>query len=95
MLNKEIIKYSLRNLKKRKTRSFLTILSIMFGIATITIFVSFGFAFFSFTGMVVNFSFYWNLGLLAIFGWWLFDYIDVFSETFNTSFKKMMIICFS
>ena len=57
-----------------------------------TIFVSFGFAFFSFTGMVVNFSFYWNLGLLAIFGWWLFDYIDVFSETFNTSFKKMMII---
>ena len=42
MLTKENIKYSLRNLKKSKARSFLTILSIMVGITTISIFVSFG-----------------------------------------------------
>jgi len=42
MIGKESIKYSLRNLRKRKTRSFFTIFSIMMGIATIFIFVSFG-----------------------------------------------------
>ncbi len=39
----ENIKYSLRNINKRKSRSFLTVLSIFIGIATIFIFISFGF----------------------------------------------------
>lgn len=38
----ESIQYSLRNIKHRKTRSFLTVFSILIGIATIFIFVSFG-----------------------------------------------------
>jgi putative ABC transport system permease protein len=38
----ESIKYSLRSLKIRKSRSILTIFSIMLGIATIFIFISFG-----------------------------------------------------
>jgi len=42
MIRGEIINYSLRNLKKRKARSFLTILSIFVGITSIFIFVSFG-----------------------------------------------------
>jgi putative ABC transport system permease protein len=42
MLGKESINYSLRNIKARKSRSFLTIFSIMVGITTIFIFVSFG-----------------------------------------------------
>lgn len=42
MLSKELIKYSLKNLWNRKGRSFLTILSIFVGIATIFIFISYG-----------------------------------------------------
>ena len=42
MLPIENIKYSLKNLMSRKTRSFLTILSIFIGIMTVFIFVSFG-----------------------------------------------------
>tara|TARA_Y100000310_G_scaffold246828_1_gene252241 strand:- start:621 stop:1832 length:1212 start_codon:yes stop_codon:yes gene_type:complete len=42
IINKESVKYSLNNIKKSKTRSILTILSIFVGIATIFIFVSFG-----------------------------------------------------
>ncbi len=42
MISRELAQYSLRGLSKRKTRSFLTILSILLGIATIFIFVSFG-----------------------------------------------------
>lgn len=42
MIGKESIKYSLNNIKHKKTRSFLTILSILVGIATIFIFISFG-----------------------------------------------------
>jgi len=42
MISKEIIKYSIENLKKRKSRSLLTIFSIFIGITTIFIFVSFG-----------------------------------------------------
>ncbi len=42
VISKEIVKYSLKNLAHRKTRSFLTILSIFVGIATIFIFISFG-----------------------------------------------------
>ncbi|MAG39610.1 hypothetical protein CMI41_01430 [Candidatus Pacearchaeota archaeon] len=48
MIGKEGIKYSLRNLKKSKDRSFFTILSIFIGIATIFIFVSFGLGLFSY-----------------------------------------------
>lgn len=43
MFSKENIKYSLRNLDKHKIRSFLTIFSILVGIATIFIFISFGY----------------------------------------------------
>jgi putative ABC transport system permease protein len=42
MISKESVKYSLNNLKKSKARSILTILSIFVGIATIFVFVSFG-----------------------------------------------------
>ena len=42
MIGKETIIYSLRNMKHRKARNFLTIFSILIGIATIFIFVSFG-----------------------------------------------------
>ena len=42
VISKESIKYSLNNIKKSKARSILTILSIFVGIATIFIFVSFG-----------------------------------------------------
>lgn len=42
MINTESIHYSLRNLKHRKARSFLTIFSILVGITTIFIFISFG-----------------------------------------------------
>ena len=42
MTSVESINYSLRNLKKSKSRSILTILSIFAGIATIFIFISFG-----------------------------------------------------
>ena len=42
MISEQTIKYSLRNIKQRKARSFFTILSIFIGIATIFIFISFG-----------------------------------------------------
>ncbi|NCN86866.1 ABC transporter permease [archaeon] len=42
MFNGENINYSLRNLAHRKGRSFLTVFSILVGIATIFIFISFG-----------------------------------------------------
>jgi putative ABC transport system permease protein len=42
MINKELINYSLKNIANRKARSFLTIFSILVGITTIFIFVSFG-----------------------------------------------------
>lgn len=42
MINIESVRYSLRNLKYRKGRSFLTISSILIGIAAIFIFISFG-----------------------------------------------------
>lgn len=41
-ISQESIKYSLKNIAHRKTRSFLTVLSIFIGIATIFIFISFG-----------------------------------------------------
>jgi len=42
MINRELIKYSLKHIAHRKARSFLTIFSIFVGITTIFIFVSFG-----------------------------------------------------
>ncbi len=49
MINKETIQYSLRNLKHRKGRSFLTIFSILVGIMTIFIFLSFGLGLYNYT----------------------------------------------
>ncbi len=48
MISGESIKYSLNHLKKRKGRSFLTIFSILVGIATIFIFVSFGYGLYNY-----------------------------------------------
>ena len=47
-INKEGIKYVLRNLNNRKTRTFLTSLSILIGIITIFIFISFGLGLYSY-----------------------------------------------
>src|SRR3989344_5769135 len=47
-INKEIIKYTLKNISHRKTRSLLTIISIFFGITTIFIFISFGLGLYSY-----------------------------------------------
>jgi len=48
MITQETARYSLRNLKQRKARSFFTILSIFIGITTIFIFVSFGLGLYSY-----------------------------------------------
>ena len=48
MISLETALYSLRNLNKRKARSFLTILSIFVGIATIFIFISFGYGLYNY-----------------------------------------------
>ena len=48
MISRENITYSLKNLKQKKSRSFLTIFSIFIGIATIFIFVSFGIGLYSY-----------------------------------------------
>lgn len=50
MINKETVKYSLKNITQRKSRSFLTILSIFIGITTIFIFVSFGWGLYNYIG---------------------------------------------
>jgi putative ABC transport system permease protein len=47
-LRKEIIEYSLRGIAHRKTRTFLTILSIFLGIAVIFLFISFGLGLYSY-----------------------------------------------
>ena len=49
MINEESINYSLRNLSHRKGRSFLTVFSILIGIATIFIFISFGWGLYAYT----------------------------------------------
>lgn len=48
MISKEVIKYSIENLKKKKSRSLLTIISILVGITTIFIFISFGLGLYSY-----------------------------------------------
>jgi putative ABC transport system permease protein len=50
MISKESVKYSLRNLSHRKTRSAFTIISILVGITTIFIFVSFGLGLYKYIG---------------------------------------------
>lgn len=42
MINKELVKYSINNIIEKKTRSILTVISILIGITTIFIFISFG-----------------------------------------------------
>ena len=54
MMSKESVKYSIKNLKKRRARSFLTIISILFGITTIFIFVSFGLGIYSYVNGFVT-----------------------------------------
>jgi len=54
MISIDNIKYSLRNLWIRKSRSFLTILSIFIGIATIFIFISFGLGLFTYVDELVT-----------------------------------------
>jgi putative ABC transport system permease protein len=49
MVSFESINYSIRNLKHKKGRSFLTLFSILIGIATIFIFVSFGYGLYKYT----------------------------------------------
>ena len=49
MINLESVKYSLRNLRHRKGRSFLTVFSILVGITTIFIFISFGLGLYNYT----------------------------------------------
>ncbi len=49
IINSESIKYSLRNLRHRKARSFLTVFSILVGITTIFIFLSFGMGLYNYT----------------------------------------------
>lgn len=48
MISKEIIKYSLKHLSKRKSRSLLTIISIFVGITAVFIFISFGIGLYSY-----------------------------------------------
>jgi|ETNmetMinimDraft_26_1059896.scaffolds.fasta_scaffold18399_1 putative ABC transport system permease protein len=48
VISEENIQYSLRNLRMRKFRSFLTILSIFVGISSIFIFISFGWGLFNY-----------------------------------------------
>lgn len=54
MISKELAKYSLKNLQKRKSRSALTIISILVGIATIFIFVSFGLGLYNYINSFVS-----------------------------------------
>ena len=48
-IDNQTINYSLRNLRQRKGRSFLTIFSILIGIATIFIFISYGWGLYTYT----------------------------------------------
>jgi len=54
MISSETIRYSLRNLKNRKGRSFLTIFSILVGITTIFIFLSFGLGLYNYTQEITS-----------------------------------------
>jgi putative ABC transport system permease protein len=54
MMGTETLKYSLKNLYARKSRSFLTVLSIFIGITTIFIFVSFGLGLYSYINTMAS-----------------------------------------
>lgn len=54
MIGQEIIKYSLKNLWNKKWRSFLTVLSILVGITTIFIFISFGLGLYSYIDEIAS-----------------------------------------
>ncbi|HOW36875.1 MAG TPA: ABC transporter permease [Candidatus Pacearchaeota archaeon] len=54
IISKESVKYSLNNLKKRKSRSLLTIISILVGITTIFVFISFGLGLYNYTNSFVT-----------------------------------------
>ena len=54
MISKESVKYSISNLKKKKMRSSLTVISILIGIATIFIFVSFGLGLYNYVDSFVT-----------------------------------------
>lgn len=54
MLSLELLKYVLKNLWHRKSRSFLTILSIFVGITTIFIFISFGWGLYDYTNELTS-----------------------------------------
>jgi len=54
MIPLESIKYSLNNLKRRKVRSFFTILSIFVGITTIFIFISYGLGLYSYANTFLS-----------------------------------------
>ncbi len=56
MISIESIKYSLKNLSERKSRSMLTILSIFVGITTIFVFISFGLGLYSYVDEVSSSS---------------------------------------
>jgi putative ABC transport system permease protein len=56
MISIESVRYSLRNLKQNKGRSILTISSIMVGIATIFIFISFGYGLYNYTNELTTSS---------------------------------------
>ena len=53
-MKSESIKYSLEALRKRKSRSLLTIISIFIGIATIFIFISFGMGLYNYVNSFVS-----------------------------------------
>lgn len=54
IISRENAKYSLNNLKKRKARSLLTIISILLGITTIFVFISFGLGLYDYTNSFVT-----------------------------------------
>ena len=54
MINIALIKYSFENLRKRKLRSFLTILSVLIGITSITVLISFGYGISSYVSEISN-----------------------------------------
>jgi putative ABC transport system permease protein len=56
MIGEEIFKYSLKNLWNRKMRSFLTVVSILVGITTIFIFISFGWGLYNYTNELTSSS---------------------------------------
>lgn len=56
MIGIETIKYSLKNISQRRARSFLTVLSIFIGIATVFIFISFGLGLYNYVGELASSS---------------------------------------